>query len=896
MMDNLSQGSTAFPCCVFRHLFMNTSEATSESETVDENDKTHSIKVHRLLLTPTQSRCIGVAMETGNRVLRRFTEDHGFDETSFLRVRLSDENGTTLYSDQLSPAIETRIREAATQGIEINGDRYQLLAYSSSQLKEYSFWMVKPMRGWRVEQIRADLGDFSKCISTAKLAARIGQCFSATFRNERPDGKFDDRFITSIRKPQVVEDIKASANDEKLHSDGTGLISRKLMDELLNGLPIGPADVSAVSIIQIRYGGAKGTLSAWKHLDLLPDRLFCRSSQIQIRKSMIKFEAKYRNIEVCSIGDNRPYFLNRNLILLLHSHGVADNVFLGMQRVMLNGMDTMLVSNEMARKLLPALSGADQSINNAMMTMLNMGLEPSRDPFLYGCLQSVRLHNIYNLRKKARIYIEKGVVLMGGLDETGEVPEGCVYVHIYKPCLTKKDTVGDSYILKGAVMVTKHPVMHPGDVRMLQAVDIPSLADHRNVILFSRHGSRPEANKMAGSDLDGDEFAVTWDSRLFLKQWNGCGEDERLAATASELARANADPMDYDVEASASDVIPSDPSHYSAAMIKHLINFMKNDNLGRIAGLWLDYASRLGADCQNCIRLAELHSVAVDFAKSGVPAQIPVELFLPQDFLVAHWREKKGAQRTMQCTSVIGKLYDEVVLCSEMVPCETAVAGRVVDKYGQILCSRVVVRETKLFKPETVVYASANDIYDASIPDRLGFSGLSEAMKDILIAEARTNLSEFESEVLMVANKYGIRSEGELFTGRVRKFHKLHSKNQNVIAEECRRACRQIQQVHRRFFFETVLDLKHHDGAHPADTAAGIGNIGDAEMDTNQLKELVMVGDQSESLRLIAFHLVAAYYIVTYDRNVSSESQALYSFPWILTDIVCEGLMANHGA
>jgi RNA-dependent RNA polymerase len=53
--------------------------------------------------------------------------------------------------------------------------------------------------------------------------------------------------------------------------------------------------------------------------------------------------------------------------------------------------------------------------------------------------------------------------------------------------------------------------MHPGDVRMLLAVDIPDLRGHRNCVLFSQRGNRPEAGKMSGSDLDGDEMAVTWD-------------------------------------------------------------------------------------------------------------------------------------------------------------------------------------------------------------------------------------------------------------------------------------------------------------------------------------------------------------------------------------------------
>jgi hypothetical protein len=76
---------------------------------------------------------------------------------------------------------------------------------------------------------------------------------------------------------------------------------------------------------------------------------------------------------------------------------------------------------------------------------------------------------------------------MGGLDETGLLPEGCVFIQI---------CIGDRYEpLIGPVMVTKHPVMHPGDKRMLLALDVPQLRAHKNVILFSQNGVRPEPHK-----------------------------------------------------------------------------------------------------------------------------------------------------------------------------------------------------------------------------------------------------------------------------------------------------------------------------------------------------------------------------------------------------------------
>ena len=66
-------------------------------------------------------------------------------------------------------------------------------------------------------------------------------------------------------------------------------------------------------------------------------------------------------------------------------------------------------------------------------------------------------------------------------------------------------------ILDGKVLVGRNPCTHPGDLRVLTAVDRPELRHLFNVCVFSSLGDRPQCHKMGGGDLDGDVYMVVWE-------------------------------------------------------------------------------------------------------------------------------------------------------------------------------------------------------------------------------------------------------------------------------------------------------------------------------------------------------------------------------------------------
>ena len=62
--------------------------------------------------------------------------------------------------------------------------------------------------------------------------------------------------------------------------------------------------------------------------------------------------------------------------------------------------------------------------------------------------------------------------------------------------------------------MAKNPCLHPGDIRILEAVDVPHLHSMVDCLVVPQNGHRPHPNEASGSDLDGDIYFTCWDSNL----------------------------------------------------------------------------------------------------------------------------------------------------------------------------------------------------------------------------------------------------------------------------------------------------------------------------------------------------------------------------------------------
>jgi RNA-dependent RNA polymerase len=124
-------------------------------------------------------------------------------------------------------------------------------------------------------------------------------------------------------------------------------------------------------------------------------------------------------------------------------------------------------------------------VTNILKEMLICGYKPNVEPFLSMMLQTFRASKLLELRQKTRIFIPKGRAMMGVLDETRTLEYGEVFVKYSNNRVSSR-----SHVVIGKVVVAKNPCLYPGDVRVLNAVDVPALRHMVDCVVFPQKGRR----------------------------------------------------------------------------------------------------------------------------------------------------------------------------------------------------------------------------------------------------------------------------------------------------------------------------------------------------------------------------------------------------------------------
>ncbi|KAJ5693424.1 hypothetical protein N7462_002847 [Penicillium macrosclerotiorum] len=569
---------------IFNSIKQNEKELKHEHSCVTgiSNSRQKLTRICRVTVTPSRITLHGPEMEPNNRILRKFPNHHEY----FIRVQFCDENGQDIF---FSPQVNNRhvfarFKKILKGGIEIAGRTYTFLGFSHSSLRAHSVWFSAPFvdddRNLQTYfTIIKALGKFSHITSPARCAARIGQAFSET------------PFSVDVEKMKIdyIPDI-VSPDHQRVFSDGIGAVSQEVIQAIWESLP--PSKGSP-TCAQVRLGGAKGMLA-------LNSRL-APGSVINLRPSMVKFPSDdLRVLEICDVGSKPiPLVLNRQIIKIMEDMKVPERWFFHLQEIQLTDLRKITSTVENTVKYVKRQSISQSLRLHKLFHYFNaLGIDYRKENFLRSVIEILVLRELRLLKHKARILVPKGVTLFGIIDETGFLKEDEVFV-TYEATRDQVEPPPGP----GRVLVTRSPALFDGDIQIAYNTIPPHdhpLSKHRNCIIFSQRGSRDLPSKLSGGDLDGDIFHIIWDPEC------------TPAATYLPADYPRVEPIDIGRLVDGED------------MMEFFVNFMETDRLGMIATRHMIMAdqSEGGTSHRQCKLLAQLHSRAVDFSKTGIPVRM----------------------------------------------------------------------------------------------------------------------------------------------------------------------------------------------------------------------------------------------------------------------------------
>ncbi|KAG5539159.1 hypothetical protein RHGRI_019648 [Rhododendron griersonianum] len=661
-----------------------------------------------------------------NRVLRNYHEDID----NFLRVSFVDEELGKLFSTDLSPrvafsseerrtGIYRRILSTLRDGIVIGDKKFDFLAFSSSQLRENSAWMFASRPGLTAADIRKWMGDFRKIRNVAKYAARLGQSFSSS-RETLSVGRHERVMIPDV---EIVRD-----GIKYVFSDGIGKLSPNFARRVAKKCGI---NNSIPSAFQIRYGGYKGVLAVDP----------ASTVKISLRKSMLKYDSKNTKLDVLAWSKYHPCYLNRELITLLSTLGVKDSIFEKKQKVAVEQLDTILTDPLRAQEALELMAPGENT--NILKEMLLCGYKPDAEPFLSMMLQTFRAAKLLEIRTKTKVFVPGGRSMMGCLDETKTLEYGQVFVQISgagNVCSRDNsrlmpngiDSDQGHRIGLGKVCVAKNPCLHPGDIRVLRAVNVPALHHMVDCVVFPQKGMRPHPNECSGSDLDGDLYFVCWDQDL--------------------IPPKQIPPMDY--TPAPTKLLDHDVSMEEVE--EYFTDYIVNDSLGIIAHAHVVFADREPDKAMSdpCLKLAKLYTIAVDFPKTGVPAEIPRDLRVQDypDFM------EKPDKTFYKSESVIGKLF----------------------------------RAVKDIAPHSIK-SFTRDVSRGSYDLEMEVEGFQDYLEQAFDCK-----TEYDYKLGNLMDYYGIKTEAEIFSGSIMKMSKSFDRRKD--AEDVGLAVKSLRKEARAWF------------------------------------------------------------------------------------------------
>ncbi|KAH9996136.1 RNA dependent RNA polymerase-domain-containing protein [Russula compacta] len=644
------------------------------------------ISTHYVIITPSKILVEGPYPTESNRVIRHYQSHEPTLVDRFVRVEFRDEDRLAYRHDGNLDGtwfLQERVGGILRHGFELGGRTFELLAYSTSMLRDHSVWFVSPFRDPQegfvtAEKIRSSLGDFSGLLrKPSKYAARTAQAFTAT----GPGVK--------IRRDQWEEQ-----DDLGTHTDGVGTISPELADMIWEAKCNAGRDLRQhrvkPSAYPFRFLGYRGVVVVDHQLEGIKMRLRPSQRRFPVHGNLNgeavfeitgSFDHPYpaylnRFVAVPRISEHNllaPF--SRPTVMALEDRGVNADAFLDLQEMAKASIDLSSDSLENFSKLLTSHNLGGKFHLAFIVDQLNkIGLDFKdsthkmviKNSFFERLLRYSMHHSLREVKFKARIPVPNSYQLVGVADEgrayikegvkeddVFTLKEGSIYV-----CVQESEHEPPIY-LEGACVISRSPAIHPGDVQRVWAVGEPPEGKKcffrglKNVVVLPAVGQRSLASCLAGGDLDGDTYDVYYANPALIPT-----SDTETANYESPSTME----LDHDIRIE--------------DICDFIVEYINNDIFSLLVDRHIVTAdqSKEGVFDDWCMELARLCTQVADFAKSGHPVDIHGNLPKPLIKFKPDWHkaEVTGARELDYYVSdrALGLLFRNIELNDPDEPIE----------------------------------------------------------------------------------------------------------------------------------------------------------------------------------------------------------------------------------
>jgi len=420
-------------------------------------------------VTPLRVKCRGPFPVVTNALLREFREFH----KSFIYVTFVDENGSLCIENSRNEKwklILTRIRSSLKHGIEVFGKRYAFVTFARDRRSIDAF----SRSAWFLDE-ECELN-----VSEVVDWMRYDGDKEEMQRNVR---EYVEKMVSLVS--DSVETIGLNEieyeviGDEMRMANECGEISVECATELSQRLKLR----SVASAFKVKFNGMMGMLvQSTRDVVTRDKRVVFKQSQLKMKNQ----KDRRNMMEVCGVSKYRSCWMNRALVAILESLGVEAKAFVELQRkyvAKLMNIKREMKSDDVLELLRNDwMNGADQEWTSEMVKLIENGVSLEQETFLRDCVNEMVKHCLERLVSDAEIPIDNGAKLYAVVDPTGELLPGQVVIQLSK-------NRSDAVVVEGkVVVVSKELCLHPGDVRVLRAVQPQNenLKALKDVIVYSQ--------------------------------------------------------------------------------------------------------------------------------------------------------------------------------------------------------------------------------------------------------------------------------------------------------------------------------------------------------------------------------------------------------------------------